>query len=658
MSRDTRTQLLAAIVMLVCMGVSAALAINLTGIAGRNKLAYTDRAEAGQPAEVSAGIAMGAFRGIFVNFLWMRANDMKQEGKFFEAIQLADAITRLQPRFPRVWVFHAWNMSYNISVETKTRDERWKWVNEGIRLLRDKGIPANPNDMLIHKELAWIYLHKIGGYTDDANAYYKRRLAQEWTVVLGPPPPRTPEDNDRTKAIAKYVAWLRQYATAPDTIDQAVAKEPAIAVLLEQLAISGVPLDPTLLGRYEVWKASAKSSQKEYFRRVMAGEKMKVIGALADDPKHAAAWTALLAHLRKRILIDAYHMEPDRMIRYTEKFGPMDWRHHGAHAVYWGQKGVEGGLSRKTDLNRRDYDFVNTDRVVAQGVQELFRSGELYFDFFSSSIPNRYALWQGVPNPHFVEPYGMIIDEQRTRSEIDRLDNRGYTPLSAGYENFLKDAICFFYRRGDKLTARKWQEKLITYYGMNVVGSLQAYDVALPLDEFVAAELKTRATSPYIAVQSIAGSLIGAYTSGLMGGDMPLFASQFEYGKQAHRYFMEEQRRRTQVDAQYRRMDQIDPDFRVVAGALFATFMEGIGLDEAEQVFDRAPPDLACWAYDMLRQRYKSELDKLVAESGPNSGARSFEAIFAEPPGIEEHRAEMARLEAERSREGPKLESQ
>ena len=31
-----------------------------------------------------------------------------------------------------------------------------------------EGIPANPNDMVLHKELAWIFLHKIGGYTDDA----------------------------------------------------------------------------------------------------------------------------------------------------------------------------------------------------------------------------------------------------------------------------------------------------------------------------------------------------------------------------------------------------------------------------------------------------------------------------------------------------------
>jgi hypothetical protein len=66
------------------------------------------------------GIAMGAFRGIFVNWLWMRANDLKEQGKYYEAVDLAKTITRLQPRFPRVWAFHAWNLAYNISVATNT----------------------------------------------------------------------------------------------------------------------------------------------------------------------------------------------------------------------------------------------------------------------------------------------------------------------------------------------------------------------------------------------------------------------------------------------------------------------------------------------------------------------------------------------------------
>ncbi len=107
MKRDTWTQIIAGLCMLLCVGGSGALALALSASAGRHRLAYTERVEESTPPQVALGIAMGAFRGVFVNWLWYRANEMKEAGKFFDAVELAGAITRLQPRFPRVWVFHA-----------------------------------------------------------------------------------------------------------------------------------------------------------------------------------------------------------------------------------------------------------------------------------------------------------------------------------------------------------------------------------------------------------------------------------------------------------------------------------------------------------------------------------------------------------------------
>jgi hypothetical protein len=132
-------------------------------------------------------IALGAFRGPVLNFLWIRLEDMKQDGKFWEAKQLSEVITRLQPRFPHVWANRAWNLSYNISVATHTARERWFWVRAGIDLLRDEGIPQNPNSILLYKELSWIFLHKIGMFSDDLHRYYKAKLAEEWHYFLGDP---------------------------------------------------------------------------------------------------------------------------------------------------------------------------------------------------------------------------------------------------------------------------------------------------------------------------------------------------------------------------------------------------------------------------------------------------------------------------------------
>ncbi len=129
--------------------------------------------------------ALGSFSGLLINVLWYRAEQQKQEDKFWEANDTAELITKLQPRFPAVWTFQAWNMAYNISVATFTQEERYYWVNKGISLLRDEGIPYNPDAIQLYKELGWIFIHKIGGNSDDAHWYYKRRMAQEWQEVLG-----------------------------------------------------------------------------------------------------------------------------------------------------------------------------------------------------------------------------------------------------------------------------------------------------------------------------------------------------------------------------------------------------------------------------------------------------------------------------------------
>src|SRR5687767_15736423 len=116
MRRERIVQLAALGVMIACLAASQVVTASLASSAGRNRLVYTDSAEEGDPPEVAIGIAMGAFRGLFVNMLWMRANDRKNEGRYYDAVDLARTITKLQPRFPRVWVFHAWNLAYNISV--------------------------------------------------------------------------------------------------------------------------------------------------------------------------------------------------------------------------------------------------------------------------------------------------------------------------------------------------------------------------------------------------------------------------------------------------------------------------------------------------------------------------------------------------------------
>ncbi len=131
-------------------------------------------------------VALGGFRGLISNLLWIRANELQQEDKFFEMVQLSDWITDLEPHFPQVWAFEAWNMAWNISVKFKDFSDRWRWVQAGMRLLRDDGLRYNPDNILIFQQLSWIFQSKMGQNMDDANQYYKEQWANDMMPFFGP----------------------------------------------------------------------------------------------------------------------------------------------------------------------------------------------------------------------------------------------------------------------------------------------------------------------------------------------------------------------------------------------------------------------------------------------------------------------------------------
>jgi len=138
-------------------------------------------------------VALGGFRGLISNILWIRATDLQDEDKYFEMAQLADWITKLEPHFVQVWLVQAWNMAYNISVKFKDYADRWRWVERGIELLRDQGLRYNPNETLLYRELGWFFQHKMGQNLDDANMYYKQEWANEMATVFGKVKPNLDE---------------------------------------------------------------------------------------------------------------------------------------------------------------------------------------------------------------------------------------------------------------------------------------------------------------------------------------------------------------------------------------------------------------------------------------------------------------------------------
>lgn len=641
MRHDTRVQLIAAGVLIACIAASGVLTAAVAAEHGRAQLGYADRAEESDPPEVAVGIAMGAFRGLFVNILWLRAQHLKQEGKFYEAVELSKTITRLQPRFPRVWGFHAWNMAYNISVATPTSEERWQWIQAAIRLLRDEGIPKNPNDVLLHKELAWIYLHKIQGFADDSHHTYKREVAYEWTVALGPPPQRADSHEETTE---RYVQWLKDLADAPGAEADLIERHPAAGAILSRIRDEAeLELDFDFLRHVELiramssaWTPQGVGIQLQEQERNAPLE--QIIVDMAGQEEQFRAFDAIISYTRKKVLADRFNMELPRMIRYTRKYGPLDWRHAASHGLYWATRGVEEGSGRR---NLEDFDFTNTDRLITHGLQELFRWGQISYDILNDSYVQMLDL-------QWTDTYGRILREDLDKRAMmyegpAKFEDptRTFRLYSAGYENFLRDVVRIYYRMGRIEEAQEYYRQLRTYEYRNMNDPMHDLEeLSLPLAEFVEQDIQERMTSPDFAQGEIMATLMDAYLRGLLQGRQEVFEKNMNYAFEFFETYMEEQNFRTSAEAQNRMAFTSEYFVDVAADAFINLLQSGqIGRRQASLMFRRmvgsSMRTVAQTVWDrMQRTRLAASME-------------DFQTWFPEPPGMSEYRAMRDQLEAQ-----------
>ena len=137
------------------------------------------------PLTVFTTVALGGFRGLAIDVLWARICILQDKGEYVEIAQLADWITKLDPGLPSVWDYHSFNLAYNISAMSSSPQDRWRWICEGLRMLRDEAIVHNPHEAVLYDRLCRIYKHKMVDPVDPGRLYYRDCLAKEMTALLG-----------------------------------------------------------------------------------------------------------------------------------------------------------------------------------------------------------------------------------------------------------------------------------------------------------------------------------------------------------------------------------------------------------------------------------------------------------------------------------------
>lgn len=281
------------------------------------------------PAVALTTVALGGFRGLVADYLWLRAVRLQDEGKYFELVQLADWIQLLQPKNTAAAQFLAWNMAYNLSVTQRDFSARWRWIHKGLDHL-GKAIEMNPNDPMLYRDLAWIYMHKLGDQMDDAQIYYKYRLAGELYDAFGQ---RHAPD---WEALARADAWGKQLSP----------RSPAGRILAQ----SGYGDPEVLLKKFIEDHGVLPAPLASALGEKTAGE--------------------VSAYLRAQWIRKLVNIEPRYALEMEKKYGNFDWLLPETFAIYWAERGIAKSGGHNT---------VECSRVISQGLKTAFFSGRILF---------------------------------------------------------------------------------------------------------------------------------------------------------------------------------------------------------------------------------------------------------------------------------------
>jgi hypothetical protein len=301
------------------------------------------------PAFQLASTLLGSFRGLLVDFLWIRAEAEQAEGRYFAAAELARWIVHLQSRIEASWSYQAWNLGVNIP-SVMPPGERWPYIEAALKLLWRDGLAANPSSLGLHYELAWFWLNRVGSDIDPAAPSYRAAVRDEVARVLGAP-----------------AADIREAARC-EPLAAALRADPAVRQFLGDLAAAGAE-DPDA-GWIALWADPERSlgDAAPALRRALSGDPLLVA---FDAARRAEAWR------------EAFGFPIARARQVIERYGDLDVGSPEFFAVCW----ADAGLSKLAPEAVR-WDALGLWRVRFSALNRAFRAGWMHL---AAPIDDDYA---------------------------------------------------------------------------------------------------------------------------------------------------------------------------------------------------------------------------------------------------------------------------
>lgn len=127
-------------------------------------------------------LTIGGFRNIVSDIMMARLQYLIENNDIEEVEYLSEFVSELNPDSPKITIFNAWNLAYNISLIVPDKKSRWYFLNKAIRLLSsaltDEDTKANAE---LRYELAILYMNKLSNISKE-EAFFTEMWIEEYNL--------------------------------------------------------------------------------------------------------------------------------------------------------------------------------------------------------------------------------------------------------------------------------------------------------------------------------------------------------------------------------------------------------------------------------------------------------------------------------------------